>query len=51
MLNCELFRIFAKNLFNYNTMANNLELIAQCEARAKEWLSPAFDDDTRKAQQ
>ncbi len=49
MLNCELFRIFAKNLFNYNTMANNLELIAQCEARAKEWLSPAFDEDTRKA--
>ena len=48
-MNCELFRIFAKNLFNYNTMANNLELIAQCEARAKEWLSPAFDEDTRKA--
>ena len=30
-------------------MANNQELIAQCEARAKEWLSPAFDEETRKA--
>ena len=28
-------------------MGNN-ELIAQCEARAKEWLSPAFDEETRK---
>ena len=28
-------------------MENN-ELIAQCEARAKEWLSPAFDEETRK---
>jgi phosphoglucomutase len=26
----------------------NKELIAQCEARAKEWLSPAFDEETRK---
>jgi len=32
-------------------MENNTELIAQCEARAKEWLSPAFDEDTRKAVQ
>ena len=24
-------------------MADNAQLIAQCEARAKEWLSPAFD--------
>ena len=24
------------------------QLIAQCEARAKEWLSPAFDEETRK---
>ena len=29
-------------------MENNTELIAQCEARAKEWLSPAFDEETRK---
>ena len=28
-------------------MENN-KLIAQCEARAKEWLSPAFDEETRK---
>ena len=32
-------------------MENNAALIAQCEARAKEWLSPAFDEDTRKAVQ
>ncbi len=30
-------------------MAQNLELIAQCEAKAKEWLSPAFDAETQKA--
>ena len=29
-------------------MENNDQLIAQCEARAKEWLSPAFDEETRK---
>ena len=29
-------------------MADNAQLIAQCEARAKEWLSPAFDEETRK---
>jgi len=29
-------------------MENNSQLIAQCEARAKEWLSPAFDEETRK---
>ncbi len=32
-------------------MENNTQLIAQCEARAKEWLSPAFDEETRKAVQ
>ncbi len=32
-------------------MENNAALIAQCEARAKEWLSPAFDEETRKAVQ
>ena len=26
----------------------NLELIKQCEAKAQEWLSPAFDEETRK---
>ncbi len=29
-------------------MENNAELIAQCEARAQQWLSPSFDEDTRK---
>lgn len=29
-------------------MANNSELIAQCEAKAKTWLSPSFDEETRK---
>ena len=29
-------------------MANNSELIAQCEERAKQWLSPSFDEETRK---
>jgi phosphoglucomutase len=28
-------------------MENNAELIAQCEARAKQWLSPSFDEETR----
>lgn len=28
-------------------MGNNTELIAQCEAKAKQWLAPAFDDETR----
>ena len=32
-------------------MENNEQLIAQCEARAKEWLSPAFDEETRNAVQ
>ena len=29
-------------------MANNTELIAQCEAKAKQWLSPAFDEETQR---
>jgi len=29
-------------------MDKNQELIAQCTARAKEWLSPAFDEETRQ---
>ena len=29
-------------------MANNAELIKQCEQLAKEWLSPSFDEETRK---
>ncbi len=29
-------------------MENNSELIAQCEAKAKKWLSPAFDAETQK---
>ena len=29
-------------------MENNAALIAQCEERAKQWLSPAFDEETRK---
>lgn len=30
-------------------MENNVELIAQCEAKAKKWLSPAYDAETQKA--
>ncbi len=30
-------------------MENNKELIAQCGAKAQQWLSPAFDAETRKA--
>ena len=30
-------------------MENNSQLIAQCEATAKQWLTPAFDEETRKA--
>lgn len=30
-------------------MENNAELIAQCEAKAKKWLSPAFDAETQKS--
>lgn len=29
-------------------MENNAELIALCEAKAKQWLSPSFDETTRK---
>lgn len=29
-------------------MANNTELIAQCEQKAKQWLTPAFDEETKK---
>lgn len=29
-------------------MANNEELIKKCEQLAKEWLSPSFDEETRK---
>lgn len=29
-------------------MENNAALIAQCEAKAKVWLSPSFDEQTRK---
>ena len=32
-------------------MENNQVLIAQCEERAKQWLSPAFDEETRQAVQ
>ena len=30
-------------------MENNAALIAQCEEKAKLWLSPAFDEETRKS--
>ena len=29
-------------------MENNAQLMAQCEAKAKQWLSPSFDEKTRK---
>ena len=28
-------------------MENNAELIALCEAKAKQWLTPVFDADTQ----
>lgn len=30
-------------------MENNTQLIAQCEAKAQQWLTPAFDEETRKS--
>ena len=30
-------------------MADNAQLIAQCEAKAKEWLAPAFEGSTDDA--
>lgn len=30
-------------------MENNTQLIAQCEAKAQQWLTPAFDEETQKA--
>ena len=30
-------------------MENNAELIALCEAKAKQWLAPEFDEETKKA--
>lgn len=32
-------------------MENNQKLIAQCEAKAREWLSPAFDETTKRTVQ
>ena len=29
-------------------MENNAQLIQQCETKAKQWLSPSFDEKTRK---
>lgn len=29
-------------------MDNNTELIAQCEQKARQWLAPAFDEETRR---
>ena len=29
-------------------MGNSAQLIQQCEALAKQWLTPAFDEETRK---
>ena len=29
-------------------MANNAQLISQCESKAKQWLTPSFDEETRK---
>lgn len=30
-------------------MANNVELISQCEQKARTWLTPAFDEETQNA--
>ena len=32
-------------------MKNNTQLIAQCEAKAQQWLAPAFDEETKQAVQ
>ena len=32
----------------YFIMDNNTELIAQCEQKARQWLAPAFDEETRR---
>lgn len=32
-------------------MENNTQLIAQCEVKAQQWLTPAFDEETRKTVQ
>lgn len=34
---------------NNTVFMENKELITQCEAKARQWLSPAFDEETRKA--
>jgi phosphoglucomutase len=35
----------------YTIMENNTQLIAQCEAKAQQWLAPAFDEETKQAVQ
>lgn len=30
-------------------MENNAQLVAQCEAKAQQWLSPSFDEETQKS--
>ena len=30
-------------------MANDLKLVEQCENKAKQWMSPSFDEETRLA--
>ena len=42
------FRTLNTNHKQINSMENNKELIAQCEQAAKQWLSPSFDEETRK---
>lgn len=34
---------------NYRIMENNTQLIALCEAKAQQWLAPAFDEETKQA--
>ena len=34
---------------NQIIMENNEQLVAQCEAKAQQWLSPSFDEETQKA--
>ena len=40
-----------KNVYSKNQiiMENNEQLVAQCEAKAQQWLSPSFDEETQKA--
>ena len=41
-------KLIIKSSKTHKIMENNAQLIAQCEELAKQWLTPAFDEETRK---